>query len=169
MYPAPKPSWLPSKLHYGVKECNRRSRGAVVGYPGKIISCKNVRKMLPCSLVVKLKVLLHLCLDDLVPEKGEATLEAVVRSSLSPVRGDWDIMIKAVFQNATLLEYATDEVRGDREIVMRAVSKRGQSLKYASEKLKDDHDVVMKAVSNDWWALKHASQEHYALKNAVML
>jgi len=41
------------------------------------------------------------------------------------------------------LKNASEELRGDREVVIRAVRQNGYALRYASEELRGDRDVVM--------------------------
>ena len=45
------------------------------------------------------------------------------------------------------LEFATAELRGDHEIVLKAVSHRGEALQYATEELKSDRVIAMRAVT----------------------
>ena len=45
------------------------------------------------------------------------------------------------------LKYASNQLRGDRDIVLKAVSLSGKALKYATEDLKADPKIMMKVVS----------------------
>ena len=75
------------------------------------------------------------------------------------------------------LEYASEEVRGDRDIVMKAVSLVGGALHYASAELKCDYEIVLTAVQQWGSALKYASEDlrgdarliELALKNEMGL
>jgi hypothetical protein len=58
----------------------------------------------------------------------------------------------------TTLEYASEDLRGDKEVVFKAVEKHGSSLKYASDALKDDKEVVLKAVEKYGSSLEFASE-----------
>ena len=51
------------------------------------------------------------------------------------------------------------ELRGDREIVMRAVSSDGLALQHATMDLRGDREVVMKALSSDGFALQYVAKE----------
>ena len=44
-----------------------------------------------------------------------------------------------------LFNYATEELKGEPEIVMKAVSNNGYALRYATEELKGDPEVVMRS------------------------
>ena len=75
------------------------------------------------------------------------------------LRGDQEIVTRAVFQDGMALQYATEELKGDREIVMQAVSQDGYALQYATEELKGDREIVMQAVSDVGYALQYATEE----------
>ena len=75
------------------------------------------------------------------------------------LKGDPEIVMKAVSQAGFALQHATEELKGDPEIVMKAVSENGRALKFATEELKGDPEIVMKAVSENGHALEHASEE----------
>ena len=51
-----------------------------------------------------------------------------------------------VLQDRRALEDASEELRGDREIVMRAVEEDGLALEFASEELRGDMEIVMQAI-----------------------
>ena len=75
------------------------------------------------------------------------------------MKGDRQIVIKAVSQNGFALKHATEEMKGDREVVMTAVSKNGYALAHATEEMKGDREIVMPAVSEFGHALWHAPAE----------
>ena len=66
------------------------------------------------------------------------------------------------------LEHATEELKGNREIVMKAVSHFGFALQFATEELKCDRELVMTAVSRNGWALQCATEELKADREIVM-
>lgn len=68
----------------------------------------------------------------------------------------------AVSQAGEALQFASDRLKGDKEIVLRAVTKDGSMLKYASTELRQDFDTVLAAVKSNGVALKYGSK---ALQN----
>ena len=82
-----------------------------------------------------------------------------LRYAPEELRGDREVVIKAVSQNGRALQHATEELRGDGEVVMKAVSQDGVALFYAAEELRGDREVVMKAVSQYGGALRYATEE----------
>ena len=58
------------------------------------------------------------------------------------LRDDRELMIKAVTQDACVLEYATQELRADRGVVLAAVRQHGGVLKYAAEHLREDPEIL---------------------------
>ena len=84
------------------------------------------------------------------------------------LRGDREIVMKALSKRGRALEFATEELKGDREIVMAAVSKHGTALEFAAEELKGDREIVMTAVSQNGFALECATEELQADREIVM-
>ena len=74
------------------------------------------------------------------------------------LKGDREIVMKAVCKNADALHFATEELRGDREIVLQAISKKGDALAYATEGLRGDREIVIQAVSENGHALQYATE-----------
>ena len=93
----------------------------------------------------------------------EIVLKAVAEGRLAlehapaELRGDREIMLEAVAQNGSALKHASEELRGDREIVLEAVAQNGLALEHASEELRGDREIVLEAVAEDGWALRYAS------------
>ena len=52
-------------------------------------------------------------------------------------------------QDGGALGFASDELKGDREIVMKALSTYGPALRWAPDELRGDREFMMKAVSQD--------------------
>ena len=82
-----------------------------------------------------------------------------LRFATEELKGKPEIVMKAVSQNGCALEDASEELKGDPEIVMKAVSQNGFALQYATEALKGNPEIVMKAVSQNGFALEDASEE----------
>ena len=57
------------------------------------------------------------------------------------------IVLKAVRQNCSALEYADQSLKQDREIVLEAVKQNGSALEYADQSLKQDREVVLRRSS----------------------
>ncbi len=72
------------------------------------------------------------------------------------------------YQDASILEGASDDIKADRQFMLKAVQKRGYALKYASDDLKADKEVVIAAVQQYGYALKHASDNLKADKEVVL-
>lgn len=74
---------------------------------------------------------------------------SAVKYASEELRGDREIILKAVRDCGLALEYASEELRGDREIVLEAVKIHGDALVFASDELKGDKQIVMVALSQD--------------------
>ena len=74
-------------------------------------------------------------------------------------KGDRSIVLAAVSQDWGTLQWASDKLRGDCEIVLKAVSQSGGALSWALGEAKGDRNIVLKAVSQDWRTLQWASGE----------
>ena len=78
------------------------------------------------------------------------------------LRGDKEVVLAAVKNDARALEFASDNLKNDKEIVLTAVQSKGEALKFASDKLKNDKEIVLTAAQNYGSFLQYASEE---LKN----
>ena len=77
------------------------------------------------------------------------------------LRGDKEIMLKAVQHGWEALEFASNNLKNDKEIVLAAVQQnRGLALEYASNNLKNDKEIVLAAVNN--------IEEHNSLEYALL-
>ena len=91
-----------------------------------------------------------------------------LENATEELRGDREVVMRAVSVNGHALYHAAEELRGDREVVMKAVSQDGYALMHAAEELRGDREVVMKAVSQDGYALHHAAEELKGDQEVVM-
>ena len=87
------------------------------------------------------------------------TLGGLFLGASSVLRGDREIVLRAVSQQWQALRSASDELKGDREIVLKAVSQNWRALRSSSAELKGDREIVWEAVSQNWEALGWASDE----------
>ena len=78
------------------------------------------------------------------------------------LRGDKEIMLKAVQHGWEALEFASNNLKNDKEIVLTALEDSWEALKFASDNLKNDKEFVLETVQKDGWALEFASDN---LKN----
>ena len=84
------------------------------------------------------------------------------------LRGDKEIMLKAVQHGWEALEFASNNLKNDKEIVLAAVQQnRGLALEYASNNLKNDKEIVLAAVNNieEHNSLEYASALEFASDN----
>ena len=81
----------------------------------------------------------------------------VLRNASSALQADRDVVLAAVAQAGSELEYASAALKADRDVVLAAVAQSGGALDCASVALKADRDVVLAAVAQDGWALDYAS------------
>ncbi|KAF0981765.1 hypothetical protein FDP41_012422 [Naegleria fowleri] len=72
---------------------------------------------------------------------------------------DLDFMSTLVEYNEQALKYASDELKGNRQLVLKAVTNFGRALKYCSDELRKDRDIVRSAVRNCGIALSFACPE----------
>lgn len=75
---------------------------------------------------------------------------------------DKDIILAAVKQDPSGLQYASEDLINDEDFVLAAVGTNGLALQFAPEKDKRNATVVEEAVRKNWKAFKFASEE---LKN----
>lgn len=74
--------------------------------------------------------------------------EEVLRFASPRLKGDYDLVFKAVKVDALNLQYASDELRDNKEIVKRALKTFGGVLEDASERLQGDEELVKLAKEN---------------------
>ena len=74
-----------------------------------------------------------------------------------PLRDDAEVVIVAVTNLGSALEYATDSLKADVEVVKVAVANDGFALQYAADSLKADIEVVKAAAANERGALCFAA------------
>ena len=74
--------------------------------------------------------------------------EDVLRFASPRLKGDYDLVFKAVKVDALNLQYASDELRDNKEIVKRALKTFGGVLEDASERLQADVKLVKLAKEN---------------------
>jgi histidinol phosphatase-like PHP family hydrolase len=79
--------------------------------------------------------------------------------SPSKLKNDKEIVLAAVHQDGSSLEYASDELKNNKEVVFAAVTNDGWALRYASKELKDNREIVLAAVQQKGYALECASDE----------
>ena len=84
------------------------------------------------------------------------------------LRGDREIVMKAVSQTEDAFEYASQQLKGDRKFVIEMVLEQPMALQHATEELRGDQEVVMKAVAKDGMALEYASVELRGDREVVM-
>ena len=84
-------------------------------------------------------------------------------------RGNRDIVLSAVQENALLLEHATNELKKDRDIVLAAVQQNGISMRLdISEEFKGNKEVILAAVKQYERALNFASEDLRNNKDIVL-
>ncbi len=87
----------------------------------------------------------------------DGALQHLYNSAKKKAINDQEIVLAAVKQNGSALQYASKELRHVPEIVMAAVKQNGCALQYASEELRHNLNIVKAAVQQDGCALKYAS------------
>jgi hypothetical protein len=75
------------------------------------------------------------------------------------LRNDKDVVLTAVDNYGYALKYVSETLKNNREVVLCAVQTYGYVLQYASTELKKDRKIVLAAVQNNGYALEHASKE----------
>ena len=81
------------------------------------------------------------------------------------IKKDKEIVLIAVKNYGTALEYVDKSMQDDKEVVLVAVKENGNALKYASSRLKDDKEVVFSAVQNNKYVIRFASKRLQQNKN----
>eukprot|EP00968_Pinguiococcus_pyrenoidosus_P013213 scaffold1196_cov151-Pinguiococcus_pyrenoidosus.AAC.7 len=94
---------------------------------------------------------------------------AELRLASEELRGDREFVLAAVARNRRAFEFASEELRGDREVVLAAVAQDAAELRFASEEMKGDRDVVLAAVARDGLALQYASKELKGDREVVLV
>ena len=72
------------------------------------------------------------------------------------LRTNRDFIMAAVTRNSSALQYADKSLRKDRDVVMAAVTQNGDVLKDADKSLLNDRDLVLVAVTQNGSALQYA-------------
>ena len=90
--------------------------------------------------------------------KGVLKLPIILKLSICPentnnLKADREVVLAAVSNNGSALEYADDALKADRESVLAAILNEGSALYYADDTLKADREVVFAAVSKNGCAL----------------
>ena len=62
------------------------------------------------------------------------------------MKNDPAVVLTAIQQNGTVLEYASYEMKNDPAVVLAAIQQNGRALRFASVYIKDDPTVVLAAV-----------------------
>jgi len=81
------------------------------------------------------------------------------------IKKDKEIVLIAVKNSGTALEYVDKSMQDDKEVVLVAVKENGNALKDASSRLKDDNEVVFTAVQNNKYVIRFASKRLQQDKN----
>ena len=82
---------------------------------------------------------------------------------------DKEIVLAAVKQDGGALQYADDIFKKDKEIVLEAVKASGYTLQYADDSLKKDKEIVLAAVKQYANALEHADDSLKKDKEIVLI
>ena len=82
-----------------------------------------------------------------------------VSETLNDDSSNNEYAIKKVLRDPFDLEKLDDVYKADKEVVMAAVQNGGSALEFASDSLKDDKEVVMAAVKESSFAFQYASDE----------
>jgi len=105
---------------------------------------------------------------------GQTVREAMVdptRLSTAPneVTANRDVILEAVNQNGSALEYAAAQLKADQALVLAAVTREGSALKHAAAQLKSDRDFVLAAVKRNGSALQYAAAKLKADRDLVLV
>lgn len=77
-----------------------------------------------------------------------------------------DIMLNAIKENCTLLEFASERLKDKESIIQEAIKTNSYVLKYASDRIKDNEEIVLQAIQKEGNALEYASDR---LKNSIKI
>lgn len=90
---------------------------------------------------------------------GKSLLEnrRLLKSMLQ--EGDRDLVLAAIQQDFTLVEFLPTDLLDDKEVILTAVRLAGRTLRFASATLQGDREVVLTAVQQTGFAIQYASQE----------
>lgn len=84
---------------------------------------------------------------------------------------DFILEIATEFENAGVLEFASDRLKNSKELVVKvlvAVHGVGYNLKVASSELQDDKEVVLRTIQNNKKAIKFASERLRSDKKFIL-
>ena len=84
------------------------------------------------------------------------------------LRSDREVVLEAVRQNGSALQFASETLWSDRKVVLEAVEQNGFALQFASETLRSDRDVVLEAVRQNGSALQFASETLWSDREVVL-
>jgi len=71
---------------------------------------------------------------------------------------DEGIVLRAIQDDASALEFASHAMQSNKDVVLMAVAQNGDALQFASAALQDDPEVVRRAVQQDSGALRFAGE-----------
>lgn len=72
---------------------------------------------------------------------------------------DVGIIMAAITQDVTTLQYVPHELRTNREFMLAAVIINGSAFRYAAEEIKADREIVLAAVTENGVVLEYAVDE----------
>ena len=83
---------------------------------------------------------------------------------------DRKFLIKALKQNAYVLETFDEDIKKDREITIEAVKQNGLSLEHAADDFKKDREIVLTAIKNHagWDYIDYLDQSFIEDKDFVI-
>ena len=90
---------------------------------------------------------------------GSADESVRVWDSSNEFRSDRELVLAAVKQDGSALQYASEELRSDRELVLAAVKQNFLALKYVASALRSDSDFMLAVVKSHGWMLYDAPFE----------
>ena len=84
------------------------------------------------------------------------------------LRADREVVLAAVCQDGTALQFASAELQADREVVLAAVQQFGRALQWTSAELQADSEIVRAAVRQDGRAIDYASADLSSDRDVVL-
>jgi hypothetical protein len=95
-------------------------------------------------------------------------IEEIINDDKKNFIDNFEIVLAAVTQNGSALQYASDELKNNFEIVLAAVRQNGLSIYFASDELQNNITIIINAIAQDVDAVWDLEFELYVLFQTII-
>mmetsp|Transcript_100757 Transcript_100757/g.194750 ORF Transcript_100757/g.194750 Transcript_100757/m.194750 type:complete len:635 (+) Transcript_100757:67-1971(+) len=108
------------------------------------------------------------------PALAQITVKAIaqdahlMQNAANGLKSNRNFVLQAVRKNGGVLQHVVPRLQADREVVLAAVNQNGAALRFAHRSFRSDREVVLAAVKNHGEALALVSEEFRGDKHVVL-